>query len=75
MSFGLRSTGRRGRAGRLRSFGGALIRVATAYLVTAMAIPCSACPFCGAVGESLSQRRDRAAVLAIGESAAPVGRD
>jgi hypothetical protein len=51
------------------------MRVATAYLVTAMAIPGSACPFCGAVGESLSQRRDRAAVLAIGESAAPVGRD
>ena len=51
------------------------MRVATAYLVTAMAIPCNACPFCGAVGESLSQRRDRAAVLAIGESAAPVGRD
>ena len=51
------------------------MRVATAYLVTAMAIPCSACPFCGVVGESLSQRRDRAAVLAIGESAAPAGRD
>ncbi|MFM7041728.1 MAG: hypothetical protein ACKO35_06030 [Planctomycetaceae bacterium] len=75
MSVGLRSTGRRGRAGRLRSFGGAGMRVATACLATALAIPCSACPFCGAVGESLSQRRDRAAVLAIGESAAPAGRD
>lgn len=51
------------------------MRVATACLATAMAIPCSACPFCGVVGESLSQRRDRAAVLAIGESAAPAGRD
>lgn len=57
------------------SVGRALVRVATACVVAAIAIPCDACPFCGVVGESLSQRRDRAAALAVGESAAPAGRD
>ncbi len=33
---------------------------------------CGACPFCGVVGESLAERRDRAAALAVGEPAGPV---
>ena len=33
-----------------------------------------ACPFCGVVGESLAGRRDRSAVVAVGESAGPVTR-
>lgn len=75
MRLGTRSTGRGKGAGRLRSFAGPLVRVAIACLVTAIEIPCSACPFCGVVGESLSERRDRATALAIGESAAPAARD
>ncbi len=33
------------------------------------------CPFCGVVGRSLAQRRDAAAVTAVGESAGPAARD
>lgn len=33
------------------------------------------CPFCGVVGESLAERRDRAVCVAIGEPSGPVGRD
>jgi hypothetical protein len=41
---------------------------ALGLLVAVMAIPTSACPFCGAVGESLAGRRDRAACVAIGDA-------
>jgi hypothetical protein len=34
-----------------------------------------ACPFCGVVGESLAQRRDRAAWVVVGEAAAPAAAD
>jgi len=33
------------------------------------------CPFCGVVGESLAERRDRASCVAIGEPAGPAIRD
>jgi hypothetical protein len=33
------------------------------------------CPFCGVVGESLAERRDRASGVAIGEPAGPATRD
>ena len=35
----------------------------------------AACPFCGVVGRSLAERRDTAAVTAVGESAGPAARD
>lgn len=35
----------------------------------------AACPFCGAVGRSLAERRDASAVTAVGESAGPAARD
>jgi hypothetical protein len=35
----------------------------------------NSCPFCGVVGESLSERRDRAIVVAIGEPSGPTGRN
>ncbi len=35
----------------------------------------AACPFCGAVGRSLADRRDTADVTAIGEAAGPAARD
>lgn len=41
-------------------------------VLTARAI---ACPFCGAVGESLSQLRDRSACVAVGEAETEAGRD
>jgi hypothetical protein len=34
-----------------------------------------ACPFCGVVGQSLAQRRDEAAVVAVGEAAGAVAED
>jgi hypothetical protein len=39
------------------------------------AVAAVACPFCGVVGRSLAQRRDAAAVTAVGESAGPSARD
>jgi len=39
------------------------------------AVAAVACPFCGVVGRSLAQRRDAAAVTAVGESAGPTARD
>lgn len=42
---------------------------------TAAVTSTSACPFCGVVGESLAERRDRSACVAIAEPAGPVGRD
>ena len=35
----------------------------------------AACPFCGVVGRSLAERRDTAAVTAVGEAAGPLARD
>lgn len=46
-----------------------------ATLVVAAAIPCAACPFCGVIGESLAQRRDRATCVAVGEPAGSPGHD
>lgn len=39
------------------------------------AAPLEACPFCGVVGQSLSQRRDEAAAVAIGEPSGPAAPD
>ena len=58
---------RSGAAGRL------VATVAVAVLGRVLAA--AACPFCGVVGRSLAERRDAAAVTAVGESAGPVARD
>lgn len=49
-------------------------RAAAAWILAALAAmlavpPAAACPFCGVVGQSLAQRRDEAAVVAVGEAA------
>lgn len=41
-------------------------------VLTVPAAIASACPFCGVVGQSLAQRRDAAAVVAVGEAAGPL---
>jgi hypothetical protein len=41
-------------------------------LLTVSAAAASACPFCGVVGQSLAQRRDEAAAVAVGEVVGPV---
>lgn len=46
-----------------------------ALIVGGLAVPAVACPFCGAVGESLSQRRDRSTCVAVGEAEDKAGRD
>jgi hypothetical protein len=50
-------------------------RVAGGLVVVAMlAATAVACPFCGVVGRSLAERRDTAAVTAVGEAAGPAAR-
>lgn len=49
-----------------------IVAVAATTLVPAIA---AACPFCGAVGQSLVQRRDAAAVVAIGEATGAAAAD
>jgi hypothetical protein len=52
-------------------------RVGTVLAAVAVAVEAAvgwACPFCGVVGESLAERRDRSAAVAVGESAGPVTR-
>ena len=46
-----------------------------AVVIAWPAVAAVACPFCGVVGRSLAQRRDAAAVTAVGESAGPAARD
>lgn len=53
----------------------ALHALAVACLLVLAAARCMACPFCGIVGESLAQRRDRAACVAIGDVEGPPLRD
>lgn len=48
------------------------------FLLVAVAIAptrVTACPFCGTVGQSLSQQRDAAAAVAVGEAVGPAGAD
>jgi hypothetical protein len=47
---------------------------AAVVAVVAQASVVWACPFCGVVGESLAERRDRSAAVVVGESAGPVTR-
>jgi len=50
---------------------------AALFAAAALAVQAAAgwgCPFCGVVGESLAERRDRSAVVAVGEAASPAGR-
>lgn len=48
-------------------------RVIGPWLVlTVQAAGAGACPFCGVVGQSLAQRRDEAAAVAVGEATGPV---
>jgi hypothetical protein len=51
-----------------------VVAVVVAAVITAGGIA-SGCPFCGVVGESLAERRDRAVCVAIGEPAGPAARD
>jgi hypothetical protein len=50
------------------------LAAAAAVVVAVEAAVGWACPFCGVVGESLAERRDRSAAVAVGESAGPVSR-
>jgi len=50
-----------------------VVKVVT-VVITASGVACG-CPFCGVVGESLAERRDRAMCVAIGEPAGPAMRD
>jgi hypothetical protein len=51
------------------------------FLVLVLAVPpwaaslATACPFCGTVGQSLAQRRDAAAVVAVAEAEGPATAD
>jgi len=51
---------------------GRMLMAVAAALVPAFA---AACPFCGAVGQSLAQRRDAAAAVAVGEATGAVTAD
>ena len=46
----------------------AAIGLVVLVMAAATAAPTAACPFCGAVGQSLAQRRDAAAVVAVAEA-------
>ncbi|MFN6191771.1 MAG: hypothetical protein ACK48S_12725 [Planctomycetia bacterium] len=46
-----------------------------AIALVVAAAPLQACPFCGVVGQSLAQRRDEAALVAIGEPSGAVAPD
>jgi len=46
----------------------AAILIAVLVMAASAATPTSACPFCGTVGQSLAQRRDAAAVVAVAEA-------
>jgi len=53
-------------------------RAVTMLVAAAIALgtaAAAACPFCGTVGRSLAERRDAAAVVAVGESAGPARDD
>ena len=43
-------------------------------IVGLISVLATACPFCGVVGRSLAERRDAAAVTAVGEAAGPAVR-
>lgn len=49
--------------------------IAVALAVVGRAVAATACPFCDVTGRSLAERRDAAAVTAVGESAGPAARD
>lgn len=52
-----------------------VLTLLAAILLGALAAPLQACPFCGVVGQSLAQRRDEAAAVAIGEPSGPAAPD
>lgn len=52
-----------------------LLALSAAIALVAAAAPLEACPFCGVVGQSLAQRRDEAAAVAIGEPSGEVAAD
>jgi len=62
----------RGRRTRRPARRGLLAAVAATVLAATTA---SACPFCGAVGQSLAQRRDSAAAVAVGEATGAAAAD
>jgi hypothetical protein len=51
-----------------RQAAGRRIAILLTLCLPPWAAPASACPFCGVVGQSLAERRDAAAVVAVGES-------
>ena len=56
------------RAARLRrAAAGSLVAILLTLSLPPWAAPASACPFCGVIGQSLAERRDAAAVVAVGE--------
>ena len=46
----------------------AAILIVVLVMAASAATPTSACPFCGTVGQSLAQRRDAAAIVAVAEA-------
>jgi hypothetical protein len=47
---------------------GTAILVVVLLMASWITVPAAACPFCGTVGQSLAQRRDAAAVVAVAEA-------
>ena len=52
-----------------------LLMMTWSVITSSAATPVLACPFCGTVGQSLAERRDQAAVVAVGEAAGPATAD
>ena len=66
---------RQNRLPRTQRFPTSSVALAWVLVAASWGVAAAACPFCGVVGRSLAQRRDAAAVTAVGESAGPVARD